>query len=214
MINLSIKLADGTHVDIDELIEQLNNTDALTLLLNREIVMHPVSLQWIEGSQSFEVAERDNEEDDDGNGGGYLPYNWEGVLIRDLDPDEQEELDEDEHYYQVETAEWSGTTDFETFVANWMNDNRDAYKDLITNGCVSGMVGELVYHSQVLDCIREHKRDLEIIVQEIAESLGDMGFLFGQCEYRPSNFTFDRLVWMCFEHSVREALLQFQLSDV
>ena len=211
MINLNVQLADGTSINIDELIEQLNNTHALTLLLNREIVMHPENLQWVEGSQSFEEAERVNEEDNDGNGGGYLPYNWEGILIRDLDPDEQD--NEDEYYFQVETAEWSGSTEFEKYVADWMNDNPDSYKDLITNGCISGMVPDLIYENQIIEHIQEYKRDLEIIIQEIANNL-DMGFLFGQCEYKPSNFTFNKLVWMCFEETVRKTLQHFQLSDI
>ena len=213
MIRLKMKLADDTHVDIEELAEHIQDTDTLTLFLKREVVIHPESLQWTEGDQSFEDAETNNVEGEDGSG-GYIPYDELGTPVRDLHPDEQADMDEDDYYYQIETAEWEGDSDFESFVAEWMNENKDSYKDLVTNGCVSGMVSKLVYHSQVLDCIREHKRELEMIVQDIAENLGDMDFLFGLCEYNKRDFSFDRLVWMCFEETVRQTVGQLDLSDI
>ena len=209
MINLKVKLADGTSVNPHELAKQIRTTDTLTIFLNQEALVHPTTLQWIEGNQSFYIAERDNEEDAEGNAGGFLPYNEFGELIRDLPDDEQSEITEDEYYYQIAEIQWEGENDFETFVANWMNRNRDSYKDLVTHGCVSGMVGELIYHNQIIQCIKKHKHDLEAIIQDLADSLDNMNFLF-----KPNNFSFDILVWMCFEETVKKALQNLDIEDI
>ena len=212
MIHLKIELADGTEIDTDEFAEHIRSTDTLTTILNQEVVVHPDTLQWIDGIQSFEEAEANNPEDDDG-AGGYIPYDSHGVPIRTLHPEEKELIDEDEYYYQISEIKWVGKTHYEQFVAQWMNENRDSYKGLIYNGCISGMVGELIYHNQVLDCIKEHKSELEAIIQETANSLGDMGFLFGESEHS-SDFSFDKLVWMCFEQTVRNTLNHLMLTDI
>ena len=213
MIHLKIKLADGTTIDIDELADHIKDTETLTLFLDREIVINPKSLQWIEGTQSFEDAETYNEEGEDGEG-GFIPYDEFGVPIRDLEPDEQAATNENNYYYQIETAEWVGKSDYELYVANWMNDHHDSYKDIVTHGCVNGTMSDLVHHNQILQHIKYYKTELEVIIQEIADSLDDMGFLFGQSEYNKRDFSFDRLVWMCFEETVRQTVAQLNLNDI
>ena len=214
MIKLKIQLANSTHISDVEIAPHIKDTETLTLFMNQEVVVHPETLQWTEAKQPFEIAERDNEEDENGDAGGFLPYDEFGVLVRDLPFEEQLQHTYDDSYWQVSEIAWEGETGFEEFVATWMNESQDAYKDLLTNGCQSGMVSELVYHYQVISCIKAHKRELEGIVQEIADEFGDMGFLFGKCEWNPKDFSFDRLVWMCFEETVKTALHTLQLEDV
>ena len=214
MIELKIQLANATQIDMDEINEHINDSDELTLFMDKKVLVHPTTLSWIESPQLFEHAERDNEEDSDGNGGGYLPYVDTGELARDHTTKTGETVDEDDYYYQVSDIEWEGETEFEEYVANWMNENPESYKDLITHGCISGMIPDLLYHNQILECLRDYKRDLENIIQEIADNLGDMGFLFGQCQYNSNDFSFDRLIWMCFEETVRQTLSNLDLDDI
>ena len=213
MIHLILQLADGTDLDTDMFSEQIRDTDALTQIMNQNVLVNAATLQWIDAPEPFQIAEENNEEIDD-EGGGYLPYDDCGELIRDLDPEEQNELDEDDYYYHITKAEWVGKSDYEGYVANWMNENHDAYRDMITHGCETGMMSDLIYHSQVMEHLKTYKREIEYVVQEIADDLGDMGFLFGQTEYNKRDFSFDRLVWMCFEETVRNTLRQLDLEDI
>ena len=211
MIHLQVNLNDGTNLDANDLADHIRDTDELTLFMEQEVVVHPKSLQWTKAEQSYEIAERDNEEGEDGEGAN-LPYHETGLLIRNVHPEVKAELDENDYYYQVAEIEWVGKTDYERYVADWMNENRESYKDMITHGCESGMMSDLIYHSQILSHIEDYKRELECIVQEIYDDIGDLGFLFGA--NNTGDFSFDRLVWMCFEQTVRNTISQLQLNDI
>ena len=86
-------------------------------------------------------------------------------------------------------------------------DGADWCYDVITHGCASGCVGSLIYTSDILKVLSEHARDIQYKVQEIAENIGGMDDFM-------TDFTFDRLVWMCFEETVRDALMRLNLDDV
>lgn len=213
-IDLKLTLASGDTIEGHEIANHIKNFDSLQLLLNQKAVVHPINHDWVEGLQSFYEAERDNEEIED-EGGGHLPYDQFGELIRDLDADEQEYLDEDDYYYQITEVDWEPKRDseFEAFVAKWMKENGEYLQDLTTHGCQNGTVSELVHHQQIWKKLEKHYLDIEIKVQEIYDSLGSMDFLFSR-GYGSSGFTFSKIVWMCFEETVKEALQRLDLEDV
>ena len=208
MIDLKLTLANGDTLNSEKLADHIKDFNALLPILEREVIMHPEEIEWIEGSQTFHDAERDNEEDADGNAGGFLPYNQFGELIRSLPIDEQSKLEEDDYYYQVSEVEWEGNTNFESFVTKWMNENPSALKDVITYGCASGCVGSLIYTSDCLKVLAEHALDIQHKIQQIAEDFGNGEFM----DF--TDFSFDKLIWMCFEQTVREVLSNLQLDDI
>lgn len=66
-------------------------------------------------------------------------------------------------------------------------------EDLARGGCMSGMIGEFVYHHDCKDFYIEHLDDLENIRYEIEGSLGEAV----KNRHRLPHYTF--LCWLCFE---------------
>ena len=213
-IDLKLTLANGDTIEGYEIANYIKDFDALRTLLNQEAVVHPTNYDWEECEQSFQKAEQDNVEIN-GEGGAYLPYDRYGKLVRNLEPDEQEWLDEDDYYYQIAEVEWQpqNNSEFEAFVANWMGENGDYLQDLTVHGCVNGTVSELSTQQQISQVIEKHRAEIEMKVQEIYDSFGEIDFLFSK-GYNNHGFTFNRLIWMCFEETVKEALQRLDLEDV
>lgn len=69
----------------------------------------------------------------------------------------------------------------ERWVARWANSHVSNYddgaagalKDLLYGGCSSGMVGALIYTRDIEAFYRRHLRDVEAIVEELEESMGE-----------------------------------------
>ena len=213
-IDLKLTLANGDTIEGYEIADHVKDFDALQLLLNQKAVVHPTNHDWVEGLQSFYEAERDNKEIED-EGGGHLPYDQFGELIRNLDADEQEYLDQDDYYYQITEVNWEPKigSEFEAFVAKWMKENGEYLQDLTTHGCQNGTVSELIHHQQIWEKLKKHYLDIEIKVQEIYNSLGSMDFLFST-DHGSTGFTFNKVLWMCFEETVRESLQHLDLEDI
>ena len=120
----------------------------------------------------------------------------------------------DINYYRIRHAEWEicGEHDsFEEYVCNWMNENPGSLQNVMTKGCIDGTVSELTHHTQITDCLIKYQHSIEHKAQEIVENFGNAEFLF---DPNNSGFSLDKLVWTCFEETIREALNQFQLEDV
>lgn len=66
-------------------------------------------------------------------------------------------------------------------------------EDLQRGGCVSGMIGEFIYHSDCKDFYVKHLDDLEDIRKELEDSLGEPI----SNRYESPHYTF--MCWLCFE---------------
>lgn len=66
-------------------------------------------------------------------------------------------------------------------------------EDLARGGCMSGMIGEFIYHNDCKAFYIKHLEDLENIRYEIEDSLGEAV----KNRHRLPHYTF--LCWLCFE---------------
>ncbi|MFG4003363.1 DUF7222 domain-containing protein [Flavobacterium aquidurense] len=66
-------------------------------------------------------------------------------------------------------------------------------EDLQKGGCICGMIGEFIYHTDCKKFYIEHLDDLENIRYELEDSLGEP---VKNCHRMP-HYTF--LCWLCFE---------------
>lgn len=128
-----------------------------------------------------------------------------------IDPDNLHwDEDKEAGYLGVQSVKWVGNSDFEKYVAKWMNKERGnptIYTDLIMNGIASGIT-HLIWSKECLRVIGKFGWDLQSILDDMHDSIGEMEFLF------KDGFTFDRVVWCCFEETVRTALMDLQLDDI
>jgi hypothetical protein len=67
------------------------------------------------------------------------------------------------------------------------------FKDLQQGGCMSGIIGEFIYHSDCKDFYIKNIDDLEEFKNELEEILGDK---IENCHNLP-HYTF--MCWVCFE---------------
>lgn len=67
------------------------------------------------------------------------------------------------------------------------------FEDLQKGGCISGMIGEFVYHSDCKDFYIKHIDDLEEFREELEEELGEPI----KNRHNTKHYTF--VVWLCFE---------------
>lgn len=153
----------------------------------------------------------------------YLDYNDGDANVNNILFDVADDEDMDDYgmhgdYIRVVSAEWCfaesgyvGCDTFKQFVQAEMNryceDGADWCYDVIMHGCAGGTVSSLIYTSDIIKVLSEHARDIQFKVQEIADNIGGMDDFM-------TDFTFDRLVWMCFEETVRDVLLKLELDDV
>ena len=144
-------------------------------------------------------------------------------MLFDLEPGVDEIIKYGTPYQRIKGAAWNfaegyntpdgyKTDGFKGFVQDEMNKHskESVYwcHDVITHGCAGGTVPSLVYTSDCLKVLAEHTRDIESQIQEIAENIGLEGFM------NFDDFSFDKLVWMCFEETVRDVLSNLQLDDI
>jgi hypothetical protein len=66
-------------------------------------------------------------------------------------------------------------------------------EDLQQGGCVSGMIGEFIYHSDCRTFYIKHLEDLENIKKELEDSFGEPI----ANRYDSPHYTF--MCWLCFE---------------
>ena len=195
MIQLKVTLANGETLELSgDNTTELRYAHQIQTIQETRAMMDPYDSDcWIRVDEPYiKYAETCSEEEDE-------------------NPTPFSEFDID--YYRIRHAEWEvyGNHDnFEEYVCSWMNDNPESLKDVITHGCINGAVPELIYHKQVMDCLVKYKNEIQHKAQEIVDDTGDANFLFD-----PNNggFSIDKLVWMCFEETVRNALAQFDLED-
>jgi len=62
-------------------------------------------------------------------------------------------------------------------VMNWLEgydeeDREAALSDLMTHGCINGLVSDLVYHVDTLAFFQKHKDEINKLVYEFGEELG------------------------------------------
>ncbi|WP_347053613.1 DUF7222 domain-containing protein [Flavobacterium olei] len=66
-------------------------------------------------------------------------------------------------------------------------------EDLQRMGCISGMIGDFIYHTDCKNFYIKHLDDLENIREEIEDSLGEAV----KNRHRLPHYTF--MCWLCFE---------------
>ncbi|WP_343697151.1 hypothetical protein [Flavobacterium sp.] len=66
-------------------------------------------------------------------------------------------------------------------------------EDLQNGGCISGMIGEFIYHVDCKSFYKKHLDDLEEIRDELENSLGECI----KNRHRLPHYTF--MCWLCFE---------------
>lgn len=71
-------------------------------------------------------------------------------------------------------------------------------EDLQQGGCVSGMIGEFIYHSDCKAFYIKHLDDLENIKTDLEDSFGEPV----SNRYKSPHYTF--LCWLCFEEYCAE----------
>ena len=120
-------------------------------------------------------------------------------------------------YQRIKDATWTFANGyvldgFKSFVQDEMNKHsKDSIywcHDVITHGCASGTVSSLIYTSDCLKVLAEHASDIENKINQIGEDFGE------SYSMNYANFSFDKLIWMCFEETVRDVLSNLQLDDI
>lgn len=100
---------------------------------------------------------------------------------------------------------------------NWINSYKDkGYKskeslinDLMRNGCVSGMVNDLIYYSDTTAFFNEHKEEINEMLKDAIENIGtSVSDVFGNKWDNSDPLCLDTqnqnlLAWFGFEESVR-----------
>jgi hypothetical protein len=72
------------------------------------------------------------------------------------------------------------------------NDKKQFFLDMQFGGCVSGMIGEFIYHNDCMKFYTKHIEDLETFKSELEENVGEIVNRNNQPHY-----TF--MVWLAFE---------------
>lgn len=67
------------------------------------------------------------------------------------------------------------------------------FTDLQRGGCISGMIGEFIYHSDCKEFYINHLEDLEEYKTELEENIGEAI----ENRHKLVHYTF--VVWLCFE---------------
>lgn len=78
---------------------------------------------------------------------------------------------------QTTMSNLNPTTPLERSVADWYESEcEDGYtsaiSDLMQNGCVSGMVGHLIYYSDTTAFYRQHKREIWQLLDQMLDECG------------------------------------------
>lgn len=74
------------------------------------------------------------------------------------------------------------------------------------NGCISGMVSSLIYHTDCVAFVNKHWQEVEEIINEMKENYGTYDFLANKND----SFSFSRMAWICFEYRANEMLNEME----
>ena len=141
--------------------------------------------------------------------------NYTNLKIKDTNElqkllESHDEMDKEECYMiddeLVIDTEWIGETDFEQWVADWMDDNPENIRDVLEYGCINGTVSDLTYTDDIQATFDGYQEDIFNKMNEIVENYGSLPNNF---EYNPTNIT-----WMVFEETIRDALHALELEDI
>jgi hypothetical protein len=84
------------------------------------------------------------------------------------------------------------------------------FEDLLNNGCVSGMVGELIYYHDTVKFYKKHKEDITTLLYEFLDncSISCPAEIFGSCWDKEDPLALEQtnqnlLVWFAFEETAR-----------
>lgn len=69
-------------------------------------------------------------------------------------------------------AEWIAEHAAEYGGDDWREQVQSVLEDLAQGGCASGMVGHLIYHTDIAEWFKVHGRECEAIVQELCSGTG------------------------------------------
>lgn len=69
----------------------------------------------------------------------------------------------------------------EKFVSNWIDEKtndydgnrKSVYEDLQYGGCISGMVGELIYYSDTVAFFKKYKKEIYALVDDFCSNTGE-----------------------------------------
>ena len=81
----------------------------------------------------------------------------------------------------------------EGYSGNAKNKLKSFLEDMQKGGCMSGMIGEFIYHSDCKGFYISHIEDLEEFKSELEESIGEVI----NNRHKIVHYTF--IVWLCFE---------------
>lgn len=77
------------------------------------------------------------------------------------------------------------------------SDAQGFFKDLAYGGCISGMIGMFIYHSDCKKFYIDHMDDMENLKSELEEELGELI----QNRHQQPHYTF--MCWLCYEEFAR-----------
>lgn len=101
-------------------------------------------------------------------------------------------------------------------VQNWLNDypaeeREGALEDLLTHGCQSGMVGELIYYKDTTAFYDNHREEINVLLAEMLDNIGytSPANLFGDKWDSTDPLALDiqnqnLLAWFGFEEAARK----------
>lgn len=114
-------------------------------------------------------------------------------------------------------------TKLEKHVAKWLKETgkdysdgaQGAYNDLMQGGCVSGMVGHLIYYHDTIRFYRTYRNDIEALLSDTCSNIGESpSSLFNRAGWdnddplaRDTNNQ-NILAWFGFEEAARQ-LMEF-----
>jgi len=85
------------------------------------------------------------------------------------------------------------------------------FEDLFNSGCVSGMVGELIYYRDTIKFFKKHKEDITTLLYELLDSCGFVcpSELFGGSWDKEDPLALEQtnqnlLAWFGFEETARK----------
>jgi hypothetical protein len=76
---------------------------------------------------------------------------------------------------------------------NFKENLKGFFKDLQQGGCISGMIGEFIYHTDCKEFYIKHIDDLEEFKNDLEDNLGD------KIENRHNLPHYTFMCWVCFE---------------
>lgn len=85
------------------------------------------------------------------------------------------------------------------------DDPVDYFNDLLTHGCISGMVGELVYYADTHAFYDKHYEDIEDLRYEMAQELGELN--------PPKDQDLKNwFAWFAYEETARQIALELGID--